>query len=217
MLAALKAGASLPTPWLHHGPRGGLGVGTPCGCFLLFRRAYTICMCLYTHTCTGTRVYVLVLWASELSRSVIYWTPSKPGPSASTPRRIASPRRRLSDLGAGQSADVFGFIYPAIPRVQVQTCKVYTQHHSSYWKNKKSGISCLGTLRVWVYSRSESVTKGKPHSPGKWERRPDPSHFHADIFSGLPWRFTVEVPGGARYLLFQSWAVQPERFEILAL
>ena len=30
-----------PTPWLHYGPWGGLGVGTFCRCFLLFRRAFT--------------------------------------------------------------------------------------------------------------------------------------------------------------------------------
>ena len=40
-LQPLRQARPFPTPWPHHGPRGGLGVGTPCRCFLLFRRAYT--------------------------------------------------------------------------------------------------------------------------------------------------------------------------------
>ena len=40
-LQPLRQARPFPTPWLHRGPRGGLGVGTPCRCFVLFRRAYT--------------------------------------------------------------------------------------------------------------------------------------------------------------------------------
>ena len=38
-LQPLRQVRHFPTPWLHHGPRDGLWVRTPCRCYLLFRRA----------------------------------------------------------------------------------------------------------------------------------------------------------------------------------